>query len=147
MDASPWFDNYFHFYNDLLMPSFQTLIEQGLLNETAWDQRTLDVDYPDDSSVGFIGLTKWPLDNYFTHMLPYLSTDWKDIRSAGALCYDTLIVEQSQRLNWYWSRDAGSEDEAHRNEAHLRFRHWHEQVRHLLLPVTMRPVVLDHSVG
>ena len=111
------------------MPAFQTLIEQGLLNETDWDARTSDVDYPDAAPVGFIALTKWPLDNHWLHLLPYLSTDWRDIQSAGGLCYETLVVEQSQRLNWYWWRIPASADEQHRAAAHMRFRHWHEQVR------------------
>ena len=128
VDAAPWFDNYYHFYNDLLQPAFQTLIEQGLANETDWDSRAADPEYPEEALVGFIALTKWPLDNYWLHLLPYLSTDWKGLAAAGALCYETLVVEQSQRLNWYWWRTPGS-DADQRAEAHMRFRHWHEQVR------------------
>ena len=55
MDAAPWGNNVFHFYNDLAMPLFQTMVEQGWISGHEWDVREEPPDYPGAAAVGLIG--------------------------------------------------------------------------------------------
>ena len=45
----------FHFYNDLAMPLYNTMLEQGWVTGHEWDVREEPLDYPDAAAVGIIG--------------------------------------------------------------------------------------------
>ena len=68
VDAAPWTDNIFHFFNDFLMPVFETAHHHGWISpdQYADGQRAPS---PDDSPVTLIALTPWPYKvgshNYF----------------------------------------------------------------------------------
>lgn len=125
IDAAPWRRNIFHFYNDLAMPLFNTMVEQGWITGHEWDVRDEPLDYPEAAAVGIIGLTENVFMHNWAHLMPYLSTDRRSIQSAGGLCFRTLAVDGSQRLNWY--RLPIVNITATREALHL-FRHWHQQV-------------------
>ena len=55
VDAAPWRRNVFHFYNDLAMPLYNVMLEQGWVTGHEWDVREEPLDYPDAAAVGIIG--------------------------------------------------------------------------------------------
>ncbi|KAK9850439.1 hypothetical protein WJX84_006893 [Apatococcus fuscideae] len=84
IDAAPWRRNVFHFYNDLAMPLYNTMLEQGWVTGHEWDVREQPPDYPDAAAVGIIGLTENVFIHNWAHLMPYLSTDRRSIQSAGS---------------------------------------------------------------
>ncbi|KAK9850603.1 hypothetical protein WJX84_010296 [Apatococcus fuscideae] len=125
MDAAPWGNNVFHFYNDLAMPLFQTMVEQGWISGHEWDVREEPPDYPGAAAVGLIGVTQSPFIHNWAYLMPYLTTDRRSIQAAGGLCFQTLAVECSQRLNWYWLPVPNM---TATKEALVLFRTWHERI-------------------
>ncbi|KAK9817099.1 hypothetical protein WJX72_009545 [[Myrmecia] bisecta] len=104
VDAAPWTDNVFHFYNDFLMPVFQTANQHGWVPEAQYadGQR---VPNPQESPVTLIALTPWPYKADWSYLTNFITSDQRTIESAGGLCYETLVVEVSTLLNWYINRE------------------------------------------